>query len=184
MLNNCGEAFNLYLPSTLKKLVTTWTINCKIFFGSIVFSRVWSSAGIGHQKAILIFIKDLLEDEQGLSMGGMLVLLKYLFYPLFILNNGMNSISKSLTVLTRPNYWSFSHMHIYFGGTSFLQVFRLFWSMKWRGPWSSANTEKDKGQNPKEGPKTMLIRSPFMHIHPPREPKGPSPWRWDQDLHD
>ena len=114
-------------------------------------------------------------------MGGMLALLKYPFYPLFILDNGMNSISKSLTVLTRPNYSSFSHMHIYFGGTSFLQVFRLFWSMKWRGPWSSANTEKDKGQNPKEGPKPMLIRSPFMHIHPPREPKGPSPWRWDQD---
>ena len=32
--------------------------------------------------------------------GGMLVLLKYLFYPLFIIDNGMNSISKSLTVLT------------------------------------------------------------------------------------
>ena len=29
-----------------------------------------------------------------------LELLKYLFYPLFILDNGMNSISKSLTVLT------------------------------------------------------------------------------------
>ena len=28
------------------------------------------------------------------------VLLKYPFYPLFILDNGMNSISKSLTVLT------------------------------------------------------------------------------------
>ena len=30
----------------------------------------------------------------------MLALLKYLFYPLFILDNGMNSISKSLTILT------------------------------------------------------------------------------------
>ena len=29
-----------------------------------------------------------------------LALLKYPFYPLFILDNGMNSISKSLTVLT------------------------------------------------------------------------------------
>src|SRR6185312_8423961 len=54
-----------------------------------------------------------------------LALLKYPFYPLFILDNGMNLISKSLTVLTRPNYWSFSHLHIYFGGTSFLQVFGL-----------------------------------------------------------
>ena len=33
-------------------------------------------------------------------LGGLLVLLKYPFYPLFILDNGMNSISKSLTVLT------------------------------------------------------------------------------------
>ena len=98
MLNNCGEAFNLYLPSTLKKLVTTWT--AKYFFGSIVFSRVWSSAGIGHWKATLIFIKDLLEDEQCLSMGGMLALLKYPFYPLFNFDNGMNLISKSLTILT------------------------------------------------------------------------------------
>ena len=30
----------------------------------------------------------------------LLALLKYPFYPLFILDNGMNSISKSLTVLT------------------------------------------------------------------------------------
>ena len=106
--------------------------------------------------------------------GGMLTLLKYPFYPLFILDNSMNSISKSLTVLTRPNYCSFSHLHIYFGGTSFLQVFCLFWSMKWRDPWSSANTEKDEGQRPKEGPKPMLIRSPFIHIHLPREPKDQS----------
>ena len=31
---------------------------------------------------------------------GMLALLKYPFYPLFIIDNGMNLISKSLTVLT------------------------------------------------------------------------------------
>ena len=30
----------------------------------------------------------------------LLALLKYTFYPLFILDNGMNLISKSLTVLT------------------------------------------------------------------------------------
>jgi hypothetical protein len=34
------------------------------------------------------------------SARSVLALLKYLFYPLFILDNGMNSISKSLTVLT------------------------------------------------------------------------------------
>ena len=32
--------------------------------------------------------------------GTLLALLKYPFYPLFILDNGINSISKSLTVLT------------------------------------------------------------------------------------
>ena len=46
------------------------------------------------------FIKDLLEDEQGLSMGGMLAPLKYPFYPLFKFDNGMNLISESLTILT------------------------------------------------------------------------------------
>ena len=51
-----------------------------------------SSAGIGHRKATEIFIKDLLEDEQGLSLGGMLALLKYPFYPLFNFDNGMNLI--------------------------------------------------------------------------------------------
>ena len=113
MLNNCGEAFNLYLPSMLKKLVTTWTINCQIFFGSNVFSRVWSSAGIGHRKAILIFIKDLLEDEQGLSMGAMLALLKYPFYHLFNFDNGMNLISELLTILTSAQLlvvFAFAHI--------------------------------------------------------------------------
>jgi hypothetical protein len=37
-----------------------------------MFSRVWSSAGYKQWKATLIFIKGLLEDEQGLSMGEML----------------------------------------------------------------------------------------------------------------
>ena len=56
--------------------------------------------GLDTEKAILIFIKDLLEDEQGLSMGRMLALLKYPFYPLFNFDNDMNLISKSLTILT------------------------------------------------------------------------------------
>jgi hypothetical protein len=37
-----------------------------------MFSRVWSSAGYKQWKATLIFIKGLLEDEQGLSMEEML----------------------------------------------------------------------------------------------------------------
>jgi hypothetical protein len=37
-----------------------------------MFSRVWSSAGYKQWKATLIFIKGVLEDEQGFSMGEML----------------------------------------------------------------------------------------------------------------
>jgi hypothetical protein len=37
-----------------------------------MFSHVWSSAGYKQWKTTLIFIKGLLEDEQGLSMGEML----------------------------------------------------------------------------------------------------------------
>jgi hypothetical protein len=37
-----------------------------------MFSYVWSSAGYKQWKATLIFLKGLLEDEQGLSMGEML----------------------------------------------------------------------------------------------------------------
>ena len=66
-----------------------------------------------HGKAALIFIKDLLEDEQGLSMEGMLALLKYPFYPLFNFDNGMNLISKSLTILTSAQllvFFTFAHI--------------------------------------------------------------------------
>ena len=59
------------------------------------------------------FIKDLLEDEQGLSMGGKLALLKYPFYPLFNFDNGMNLISKSLTILTSAQLlvvFTFAHI--------------------------------------------------------------------------
>ena len=59
------------------------------------------------------FIKDLLEDEQGLRMGGMLALLKYPFYPLFNFDNGMNLISKSLTILTSAQLlvvFTFAHI--------------------------------------------------------------------------
>ena len=40
-----------------------------------MFSHVWSSAGYKRWKATLIFIKGLLEDEQGLSMGELLTLI-------------------------------------------------------------------------------------------------------------
>ena len=40
-----------------------------------MFSHVWSSAGYKQWKATLIFIKGLLEDEQGLSMGELLTLI-------------------------------------------------------------------------------------------------------------
>src|SRR6185503_18311990 len=77
-------------------------------------------------KAILIFIKDILEDEQGLSMGGMLALLKYPFYPLFNFDNGMNLISKSLTILTSARLlvvFAFAHIFWrYFVFVGFLPI--------------------------------------------------------------
>ena len=39
-------------------------------------------------------------QPEATELGQLLALLKYPFYPLFILDNGMNLISKSLTVLT------------------------------------------------------------------------------------
>ena len=89
----------IYLPHW-KKLVTTWTINCKIFLGALCFLVYDQVQGLDTERQRWFFIKDLLEDEQGLSMGGMLALLKYPFYPLFNFDNGMNLISKSLTILT------------------------------------------------------------------------------------
>jgi hypothetical protein len=51
---------------------------------SIMLSHVWSSAGSEQWKAMLISIENLLEDEQGLSMGEMLTVnsvnLEYLLY--------------------------------------------------------------------------------------------------------
>ena len=51
-----------------------------------------------------IFLGELIQDLSSLvrelSMGGMLALLKYSFYPLFNFDSGMNLISKSLTILT------------------------------------------------------------------------------------
>ena len=41
-----------------------------------------------------------LDFEKFAPVTRLLVLLKYPFYPLFILDNGINLISKSLTVLT------------------------------------------------------------------------------------
>jgi hypothetical protein len=49
-----------------------------------MLSHVWSSAGYEQWKAMLISIVNLLEDEQGLSMGGcwwwISVNLEYLLY--------------------------------------------------------------------------------------------------------
>src|SRR6185503_19049584 len=47
--------------------------------------------------------------------------------------------------------------------------------MKGRGPRSRNDTKEDEGQSPNKGPKAMMIRGPFVHIHPPMKPKGQSP---------
>jgi hypothetical protein len=50
---------------------TLWNFNDQIL-ESIMFYRVWLSARYKQWKTTLIFIKGLLEDEQGLSLGEML----------------------------------------------------------------------------------------------------------------
>ena len=88
-------------------------LTAKYFWEHCVFScmikcRDWTPKGNTD-----FFIKDLLEDEQGLSMGEMLALLKYPFYPLFNFDNGMNLISKSLTILTSAQLlvvFTFAHI--------------------------------------------------------------------------
>ena len=50
---------------------------------------------------------------RGVGDGGVLALLKYPFYPLFNFDNGMNLISKSLTILTSAQLlvvFTFAHI--------------------------------------------------------------------------
>ena len=137
----------IYLPHW-KSWLQLELLTAKYFWEHFVFScmikcRDWTPKGNTD------FYQRLTRGRARFKHGGMLALLKYPFYPLFNFDNDMNLISKSLTILISARLLVVSHLHIYFGGTSFLQVFYQFWSMKWRGPWSSANTEKDEGQSPK-----------------------------------
>ena len=64
-----------------------------------MFSRVWSSAGYEQWRATLISIGGLLEDEQGLSMGGMLAVKSDTPSYEFTFNVGIDLIS-NLMILT------------------------------------------------------------------------------------
>jgi hypothetical protein len=55
-----------------------------------MFSHVWSSVVYKQWKATLIFIKGLLEDEQGLSMGEMLTVNFYQPSYEFTFNVGLD----------------------------------------------------------------------------------------------
>ena len=113
MLNNCGEAFNLYLPSTLKKLVTTRTINCKIFLGALCFLVYDQVQGLDTEGSA-DFYQRLTRGRARFKHGGILALLKYPFYPLFNFDNGLNLISESLTILTSaPLLVVFAFAHIF-----------------------------------------------------------------------
>jgi hypothetical protein len=63
-----------------------------------MFSHVWSSAGLNHWRETMISIEGLLEDDQGLSMGEMLMVnfrqpsheftfivgMNFIYYPLVL----------------------------------------------------------------------------------------------------
>ena len=63
-----------------------------------MLSHVWSSAGYEQWKAMLISIENLLEDEQGLSMGEMLTVNFRQPSHEFTFGVGMNFISYPLVL--------------------------------------------------------------------------------------
>ena len=165
MLNNCGEAFNLYLPSTLKKLVTTWTINCKIFLGALCFLVYDQVQGLDTERQYW-FLSKTYSRTSKVSMGGMLALLKYPFYPLFNFDNGMNLISKSLTILTSGQLlvvFTFAHIFWrYFVFAGFWPILEhemarptiTRWHEEWRRPKPEQRVEGHDNWRP-------------IHAHPP-----------------
>ena len=88
----------IYLPHW-KSWLQLELLTAKYFWEHCVFScmikcRVWTPKGNAD------FYQRLTRGRARFKHGGMLALLKYLFYPLFNFDNGMNLISKSLTILT------------------------------------------------------------------------------------
>ena len=69
---------------------------------SLLLGRPWEfdNDGLHHGKSNTYTFMHQGKKITLLPMTPVLALLKYPFYPLFILDNGMNLISKSLTVLT------------------------------------------------------------------------------------
>lgn len=76
---------------------------------------------------MLIFIEDLLENKQGLSVGELLALLSGTLLSLFIFNNGMDLTFKLLIILYNRDNFVYAHV---LGGFLFTQDFMLFWSSK------------------------------------------------------
>jgi hypothetical protein len=78
----------------------------------------------------------------------------------------------NVNITNRPNPdLSIGHIHVC---THILEELRVCRFLAYLGALydeahdQALSTKKDEGQSPKEGPKTMFIRSPFMHIHTPR----------------
>ena len=102
----------IYLPHW-KSWLQLELLIAKYFLGALCFLVYDQVQGLDTERQCWFFIKDLLEDEQGLSMGECFALLKYPFYPLFNFDNGMNLISKSLTILTSAQLlvvFTFAHI--------------------------------------------------------------------------
>ena len=165
----------IYLPHWKSWLQLELLTAKKIFLGALCFLVYDQVQGLDTERQRWFFIKDLLEDEQGLSMGGMLALLKYPFYPLFNFDNDMNLILKSPTILTSAQLLVvFTFAYIFWR----YFVFAGFWPIlehEMARPTITRWHEEDEGQSPNKGSNAMMIRGPFMHIHPPMKPKRQSP---------
>ena len=119
----CVSQFRDNVVNLLNLCVVNWAVIkvlwpklwCKFYVLLCDLSCVWSDllyiCDERRRNTVPIFgafcdDKDVFHDENGHVLWWknasveVLALLKYPFYPLFILDNGMNSISKSLTVLT------------------------------------------------------------------------------------
>src|SRR6185503_21313052 len=109
-------------------------------------------------------------------MGGMLELLKYPFC--YTIRRGFGKLFGMIHVLTRHLAPELDRFRVC---TYILEVLRFcrfltnFGARNDEAHDHAMTTKKDEGQSPNKGPKAMMIRGPFVHIHPPMKPKGQSP---------
>ena len=101
----------IYLPHWKSRLQLE-LLTAKYFLGALCFLVYDQVQGLDTEGSA-DFYQRLTRGWARFKHGGMLALLKYPFYPLFNFDNGMNLISKSLTILTSAQLlvvFAFAHI--------------------------------------------------------------------------